>query len=93
MLLTLTVDGVPCSALEGHVEFPPGPGGVDGDTGGKLSVVCDLLLTLTVDGVPCSALDGSVVPPPKRRREDEKEGQCPGSLVPYFVHLLAAEWY
>ena len=49
------------------------------------------LLSLTVDGVPCSALDDSVVPPPKRLRGDENKGQCPGSLVPYFVPLLDAD--
>ena len=38
--LTLTVDGVPCSALEGHVETPPVEGGTA--TGGKLTVNCSL---------------------------------------------------
>ena len=46
-ILTLTVDGVPCSALEGHVETPPGSEGVEGDTRGKLTVTCSFN-TLTV---------------------------------------------
>ena len=40
LLLTLTVDGVPCSALDGHVETPPER--VEGDTGSKLTVICSL---------------------------------------------------
>ena len=54
---TLTVDGIPCSALEGQVETPPET--VEGSTGGKLSY-------LPVNGVPRLATDGSVVPPLKR---------------------------
>ena len=34
------VDGVPCSALEGHVETPPLEGGTA--TGGKLTANCSL---------------------------------------------------
>ena len=79
---------------------PPGPGHVETPPPAPrwwraTPEVSSLLLAPYTDSRWCPLLCFRRLcgPTNKKMEGGQEKGQCPGSLVPCFVHLLAAEWY